>query len=189
MFAYRKALNIVIDTYILKVHENGCECLATEEPCNSYYYLPLQGNMRGYVGNELAGSGLLKSHSTNQQCSLISIATSVFPATVACWRVTQVWEQRTKAASRLMRPAADNCGDDHLPALMYVPVCTWRGVSQRHCGRMTLNGVGSISSIRDHVRYEFLTAVTMKNVVFWDIGTQSVLLRRHITSPLQSPAS
>jgi hypothetical protein len=31
------------------------------------------------------------------------------------------------------------------------------------------------------------TAVTMKNVVFWDIKTQFVLHRRHITSPLQSP--
>jgi hypothetical protein len=29
-------------------------------------------------------------------------------------------------------------------------------------------------------------AVTMKNVVFWDIKTQFVLHGRHITSPLQS---
>jgi hypothetical protein len=29
----------------------------------------------------------------------------------------------------------------------------------------------------------------MKNVVFWDIKTQFVPHRRHITSPLQSPAS
>jgi hypothetical protein len=28
----------------------------------------------------------------------------------------------------------------------------------------------------------------MKNVVFWDIKTQFVPHRRHITSPLQSPA-
>jgi hypothetical protein len=38
-------------------------------------------------------------------------------------------------------------------------------------------------------RFEVFTAVTMKNVVFWDIKTQFVLQRRHITSPLQSPAS
>jgi hypothetical protein len=38
------------------------------------------------------------------------------------------------------------------------------------------------------VRFEVSTAVTMKNVVFWDIKTQFVLHRRHITSPLQSPA-
>jgi hypothetical protein len=38
------------------------------------------------------------------------------------------------------------------------------------------------------VRSEVLTEVTMKNVVFWDIKTQFVLHRRHITSPLQSPA-
>jgi hypothetical protein len=29
----------------------------------------------------------------------------------------------------------------------------------------------------------------MKNTVFWDIKTQLVLHRRHLTSPLQSPAS
>jgi hypothetical protein len=29
----------------------------------------------------------------------------------------------------------------------------------------------------------------MKNVVFWDIKTQFVLHRRHIKSPLHSPAS
>jgi hypothetical protein len=39
------------------------------------------------------------------------------------------------------------------------------------------------------IRFEVFTAVTMKNVVFWDIKTQFVLHRRHITSPLQSPAS
>jgi hypothetical protein len=31
--------------------------------------------------------------------------------------------------------------------------------------------------------------IYLKNVVFWDIETQFVLHRRHITSPLQSPAS
>jgi hypothetical protein len=36
---------------------------------------------------------------------------------------------------------------------------------------------------------EAFTAVTMKNVVLWDIETQFVLHRRHITSPLQSSAS
>jgi hypothetical protein len=39
-----------------------------------------------------------------------------------------------------------------------------------------------------YVGLEFFTAVTMKNAVFWDITTQFVLHRRHITSPLQSPA-
>jgi Ca2+-binding EF-hand superfamily protein len=41
---------------------------------------------------------------------------------------------------------------------------------------------------RDCVRFEVFTAATMKNV-FWDIKTQFVPHRRHITSPLQSPAS
>jgi hypothetical protein len=40
-----------------------------------------------------------------------------------------------------------------------------------------------------YVRFEVFTAVTMKNVVFWDINTQFVLHRSHITSPLQSSAS
>jgi hypothetical protein len=31
-------------------------------------------------------------------------------------------------------------------------------------------------------------AVTMKNAVFWDIKTQVLPHRRHITSPLQNPA-
>jgi hypothetical protein len=34
------------------------------------------------------------------------------------------------------------------------------------------------------VRFEVFTAVTMKNVAFWDIETQFILHRRHITSPL-----
>jgi hypothetical protein len=34
-----------------------------------------------------------------------------------------------------------------------------------------------------------LTEITLKNVAFWDIKTLFVLHRRHITSPLQSPAS
>jgi hypothetical protein len=40
-----------------------------------------------------------------------------------------------------------------------------------------------------HVRFEVFKAVTMKNAIFWNIKTQFVLHRRHITSPLQSPAS
>jgi hypothetical protein len=40
-----------------------------------------------------------------------------------------------------------------------------------------------------YVRFEVFTAVTIKNVVFWDIETQFVLHVRHITSLLQSPAS
>jgi hypothetical protein len=39
------------------------------------------------------------------------------------------------------------------------------------------------------VIFEVFTAVTMKYVIFWDIKTQFVLHRRHITSPLQSPNS
>jgi hypothetical protein len=37
-----------------------------------------------------------------------------------------------------------------------------------------------------YVKIEVFTAVTMKNVVFWDIKTQFVPHRRHITSPLKA---
>jgi hypothetical protein len=39
------------------------------------------------------------------------------------------------------------------------------------------------------VRFDVFTAVTVKNGVFCDIKPQFVLHRRHIKSPLQSPAS
>jgi hypothetical protein len=37
------------------------------------------------------------------------------------------------------------------------------------------------------LRFEIFTAVTLKNAVFWDIKTQFIPHRKHITSPLQSP--
>jgi hypothetical protein len=40
-----------------------------------------------------------------------------------------------------------------------------------------------------YVRFDVFTALTMKNGVFWYIKPQFVLHRRHITFPLQSPAS
>jgi hypothetical protein len=42
--------------------------------------------------------------------------------------------------------------------------------------------------VTKHVTFEVITAVNMKNVVFCDIRTQYIPHRRHITSPLQSPA-
>jgi hypothetical protein len=36
---------------------------------------------------------------------------------------------------------------------------------------------------------EVFTAVTMKNAVYWELKPQFVLHRRHVTSPLHSPAS
>jgi hypothetical protein len=38
------------------------------------------------------------------------------------------------------------------------------------------------------VGFEVSKAVTINNVVFWDIKTQLLLHRKYITSPLQSPA-
>jgi hypothetical protein len=46
----------------------------------------------------------------------------------------------------------------------------------------------TILELRNKVKLEVFTAVTMKNVAFWDIKTQFVPHRRHTTSPLQSPA-
>jgi hypothetical protein len=42
--------------------------------------------------------------------------------------------------------------------------------------------------MQSYVRFKVLTAVTMKNVVFWDIKAQFLLHRRQITSPIQSSA-
>jgi hypothetical protein len=39
-----------------------------------------------------------------------------------------------------------------------------------------------------YVKFGISKVVTMKNVVFWDINSQVVPHRQHITSPLQSPA-
>jgi hypothetical protein len=53
-------------------------------------------------------------------------------------------------------------------------------------------GLGHPESLQNKmntVRFEVFTPVTMKNVVFWDIKTHFVPHKRHITSPLQSPAS
>jgi hypothetical protein len=54
-----------------------------------------------------------------------------------------------------------------------------------------LKRLPKMEKIKDlfYVRFEVFTAVTMKNGVFWDIKTQFVLHRRHLTSPLQSQAS
>jgi hypothetical protein len=38
-------------------------------------------------------------------------------------------------------------------------------------------------------RFEVFTSVTMKNAVFWDIKTQFLPHRRHISAPLQSQAN
>jgi hypothetical protein len=45
-----------------------------------------------------------------------------------------------------------------------------------------------LTTVGIYVGFEVFTAVNMVNAVFWDIKTQFVPHRRHITSPLQSPA-
>jgi hypothetical protein len=45
-----------------------------------------------------------------------------------------------------------------------------------------------ITKINIHVRFEVLTAVIMKNAVAWDIRTQFLPHKGHITSPLQCAA-
>jgi hypothetical protein len=84
-----------------------------------------------------------------------------------------------------------------------VPVEFVAGSGWPHCNSMLRrpsegngtrgNADSSDLSLRSNipclVRSDVSTAVTMKNVVFWDIRTQFVLHRRHITSPLQNPVS
>jgi hypothetical protein len=45
-----------------------------------------------------------------------------------------------------------------------------------------------IKLLKNYVRFEVGTAVTMKNAVFRDIKTQFLTQRKYITSPLQSPS-
>jgi hypothetical protein len=40
----------------------------------------------------------------------------------------------------------------------------------------------------NYVRFEVFTAATVNNAVFWDIKTQFISHRKHITSTLRSPA-
>jgi hypothetical protein len=72
------------------------------------------------------------------------------------------------------------------------PTRLGRCLNRRRRGRKPATDSLSYGTIQDssgYVRFEVFTAVTMKNVVFWDIKSQCVLHRRHITSPIQSPAS
>jgi hypothetical protein len=48
--------------------------------------------------------------------------------------------------------------------------------------------MSSLAIVETYVRFEFYTAVTMKNAIFWDIKPQFVPHRIDLTSPLQSPA-
>jgi hypothetical protein len=71
---------------------------------------------------------------------------------------------------------------------------TFRTCDRLGGGRRRLDHVhfGAIYGTQLHltfVRFGVFTAVTMKNIVFWDMKPQFVLHRRHITSPLQSPAN
>jgi hypothetical protein len=63
---------------------------------------------------------------------------------------------------------------------------------QNWCLRRTYCDFGGVRRFRQSesvvVRFEVFTAVTMKNVVFWDIKTRFIPHRRHITLMLQSSA-
>jgi hypothetical protein len=85
----------------------------------------------------------------------------------------------------------------HKSTELSVPTWRIRFVSDRFHAPVLLLPEASIRNmqhilIRSRVcktwRFEFFTAVTMKNAVFLDIQTQFVLHRKHFTSPLQSPA-
>jgi hypothetical protein len=51
----------------------------------------------------------------------------------------------------------------------------------------TING-HSAFELSKTSRFEVFTAVTMMTAVLWDVKAQFVLHRKHIMSPLQSPA-
>jgi hypothetical protein len=62
------------------------------------------------------------------------------------------------------------------------------GDSNSNNNTFKINFKKNANKLPSYVRFEIFTAVAMKNGVFWDIKTQFVLHRKHITSPLQSPA-
>jgi hypothetical protein len=61
-------------------------------------------------------------------------------------------------------------------------------ISSTVCGAISLGFLLKLYLNSLNVIFQVFTAVTMKNAVFWDIKTQFVPHRRHVTSPLQSPA-
>jgi hypothetical protein len=48
--------------------------------------------------------------------------------------------------------------------------------------------VRKYKKITVYARFEVLTALAIKNAFFWDIKPQFIPHRKHITSPLWSPA-
>jgi hypothetical protein len=53
---------------------------------------------------------------------------------------------------------------------------------------LALNTRPRVGAVSSFVKFEVFTAVPMKNAVFWVIKAQFIPHRRHIASPLQSPA-
>jgi hypothetical protein len=59
---------------------------------------------------------------------------------------------------------------------------TFAGVILSRCSGVNVDGVGLVIALIGNLQF-------LKNVVVWDKKKQFVLHRKHITSPLQSPAS
>jgi hypothetical protein len=95
------------------------------------------------------------------------------------------WGEVTRHKDRRTEVLATDSGVWHLEPLGS-GLCPPHGIftTSRQADRVPSSGEGKPVP----VGFEVSTAVTMKNSVFCDIKTQSVLHRRHITSPLQSPA-
>jgi hypothetical protein len=55
------------------------------------------------------------------------------------------------------------------------------------CSGCTMSLPADLTNEIPYIRSEDFTAVTMKNVVFWDIKILFVLHRRRIMSPLEGP--
>jgi hypothetical protein len=69
-----------------------------------------------------------------------------------------------------------------------IQASVWNCYRERTAGGQDCLQTHFRSTGNKRVRFEVITAATMKNVVFWDIKTQFLPHRRNITSLLQSPA-
>jgi hypothetical protein len=137
----------------------------------------------------------------------LSAVNIVFPGSNPGKVLLDLWQTKRQRGRRLVEPIA-SMGSvvkiDCFLMLGFKPCpCSWLAVTipsnlntvaiglwaqtAATTSRASLDGIETLSEFC--VRFEVFTAVTVKNDVFWDIKTQFVLHRRHITSLLQSPAS
>jgi hypothetical protein len=110
---------------------------------------------------------------------------NIYGAQLLCSRVDAPWPCSVAAGAICARHGTARTGDavcKQSAPLLVARACVHAGQTGGRHEHVT-------AATELYGRFEVFTLVTMKNVVFWDLETQFVPRRRHITSPLQSPAS